>query len=104
MFSQIVENILKRSDGDKLLTLLVQDLSGSELSSLLLEVFRRRSQAIPSSELLRLYQKNRFVKPADLPVIPMKQMELEVLALLERHSFQLIELSPVAVFGACSVV
>lgn len=104
MSSQIVENILKRSDGEKLLSLLVQDLSGSELSSLLLEVFRQRSQVIPSAELLRRYQKNRFVKPADLPVMVMKQAELDVLSLFERHSFQLIELSPVAVFGACSVV
>jgi hypothetical protein len=104
MSSFIAKNILKRSESEKLLSLLVQDLSGSELSSLLLEVFRQRSQRIPAAELLRQYQKNRFVQPADLPVMQMKQMEIDVLSLFARHSFQPIELSPVAVFGACSVV
>lgn len=100
----IVEKILHRTGHPDLLKLLSEQLSGSELNSLLLEVFNRRTSAITPPELLNLYQKNRFVKPADLPVIPLKQMELDLLQMFSEHSFQPLELSPVAAIGSCSVV
>lgn len=104
MPSDIVDKILHRTGHPHLLSLLSEELSGSELNSLLLEVFNRRIAATSPGELLNLYQQNRFVKPADLPVIPLRQMELDLLERFSNASFQPVELSPVTQLGSCSVV
>lgn len=103
MTSEIIDNILKRINPE-LVNVLATQLSGTELNSILLEVFNQKTSALTPPELLNQYQKNRFVKPADLPVLKMKRMELDILELFERHSFPAIELSPVAILGSCSVV
>jgi hypothetical protein len=54
--------------------------------------------------MLKLYQLNRFVKPADLPVIELRQTELDLLKMFQQHSFTPLELSPVTILGSCSVV
>jgi hypothetical protein len=104
MPSAIVEKILHRTGHPHLLSLLAEGLSGSELNSLLLEVFNRRTAGMSPGELMNLYQQNRFVKPSDLPVIPLRQMELDLLQIFSGYAFQPIELSPVALLGSCSVV
>jgi len=102
--SAIVNKIIERSGQPALLSLLTEQLSGSELNSLLLEVFKLRAKNMTPPDLLTLYQKNRFVKPADLPVIPLKKMELDLLEHFDKASFTPIELSPVAALGSCAVV
>jgi hypothetical protein len=102
--SAIVNKIIERSGEPALLSLLTEQLSGSELNSLLLEVFKLRAKDMTPAELLALYQKNRFVKPGDLPVIALRKMELDLLELFDRSSFTPIELSPVTALGSCSVV
>ena len=104
MASEIVTRILQRINRPDLRKVLAEDLSGSELNSLLLEVFAERTRSRSAPDLLNRYQENRFSKPADLPVIEMKQMELDILHLCKQYSFEPIELSPVNVLGSCSVV
>ena len=104
MSSPIVEKILKRINRPDLVSVLTNELSGSELNSLLLEIFEQKTKSISPPELLNQYQVNRFVKPSDLPVLELKRMELELLQLFQRHSFLPIELSPVSMLGSCSVV
>lgn len=104
MPSAIVGKILKRIGHPELLDVLSQKLSGTELNSLLLEVFSQRATKLTPPVLLNRYQQNRFVKPADLPVIELQRMELDLLELFQEHFFQPLELSPVANFGSCSVV
>lgn len=103
MASEIISNILKRINPE-LVNVLATQLSGTELNSILLEVFKQKASTLTPPGLLNQYQNNRFVKPADLPVLKMKRMELDILELFERHSFRAIELSPVAILGSCSVV
>jgi hypothetical protein len=102
--SVIVSKILERIGLPDLVKQLSENLSGTELNSLLLEVLNQRTSGVTPAALLKHYQVNRFVKPADLPVIEMKRMELDLLLLFQKFSFQPIELSPVTVLGACSVV
>lgn len=104
MPSKIVQKILERIGRPEELSLLANGLSGSELNSLLLELFELKTNAITPPQLLNLYQQNRLVKPADLPVLEIKQMELDVLRILADHGFDPIELSPVTQSGSCSVV
>ena len=79
-------------------------LSGSELSSLLLEVFNKRIKKIPPALLLKLYQANRFVHPAGTDMIGLLTLECRTLEFLRDYSFQPIELSPAAQLGSCSIV
>ncbi len=104
MSSTIVKKILDRIGQPDLVHLLSTELSGTELNSLLLEVFNQRTATISPTQMLNLYQLNRFVKPAELPVIELKKAELGLLTIFSQHAFEPIELSPVAILGACSIV
>ncbi|RED39659.1 hypothetical protein [Paenibacillus sp. VMFN-D1] len=79
-------------------------LSGSELNTLLLKVFRERTRAGNASDLLKRYHDNRFVKPAEVSALDLKRLELDVLEIADAHAFEPIQLSPAAPLGSCSVV
>lgn len=104
MNAALLEKILKRIDQPELVQLLANKLSGTELNSLLLAVFHESSRGLTPSQLLANYRKNRFVKPSDLPVIRLREMELDLLKLFENSLFTPVELSPVSAFGSCSAV
>ena len=104
MSSVIVKKILDRSGEKDLLRLLSEQLSGTELNSLLLEVFDQMTSKQSPAQLLKQYQLNRFVKPADLPVLELKQIEIDMLKIFQNCLFEPIELSPVAALGTCSIV
>ncbi|HMG93374.1 MAG TPA: hypothetical protein VK589_25125 [Chryseolinea sp.] len=104
MHSAIVKKILQRIGQPDLFRILTEDLTGTELNTILLDVFSDTSSKLSPPQLLNRYQSNRFVKPADLPVLELKRMELDVLELFNSLSFEPIELSPVSVLGSCSVV
>lgn len=90
--------------GTDLVSILSESISGSELNSLLIEVFARRTSQIPASELLQLYKLNPFVKPAETDVLRLRQTELEFLTLLAQNGFGPLDLSPVSQLGTCSVL
>ncbi|MFC5447777.1 hypothetical protein [Paenibacillus aestuarii] len=98
-----VDRILAQLSPD-LLDQLERKLSASDLNTLLLELFRNKTQAMTSGELLNSYACNRFVKPAAIHPIALKQLEIEMLQLAEASSYQAVQLAPVAPLGSCSVV
>ncbi|WP_421827143.1 hypothetical protein [Larkinella sp.] len=100
----IVEKILNRINRPDLLRVLSDELTPSELNSLLLAVFNRQTGRLTPAELLQHYQKNRFVKPADTDFLALHELETKLLQLFETFLFKPIELSPVAPLGSCSVV
>lgn len=104
MSSIIVNKILNRINRPDLISVLTNELSGSELNSILLEAFNQKIVSLTPAGLLNQYQVNRFVKPADLPALDLKRMEVDILQLFQRYSFEALELSPVSILGSCSVV
>jgi hypothetical protein len=104
MPSTIVTKILKRTGHDDLWRTLTEDLRGTELNSILLELMDVSASKLTPPMLLNQYQRNRFVKPSDLPVIELKRMELDLFEIFNRFLFEPIDLSPVSAFGSCSVV
>lgn len=82
----------------------LRSLSGSDLSSLLMEVFRLRAEQTPAGSLLQQYQRNAFAQPADTDMVLMLEKELEILRYLRQQHYQPLELSPVGQFGSCAVV
>ena len=100
----VVEKLLARIGRPDLLEILTRELSSAELNSLLLEVFNQKTQQLSPAELLAHYQKNRFVKPADIDVISLRQLEDSIYTIFQSAGFLPVELSPVAPLGSCSVV
>src|SRR5262245_1655240 len=79
-------------------------LSGSELNSLLLELFRRRIRKISPAALLKDFDKNRFSALSTVDTISFKQFEMRCLELAAEKEFNVVTLSPLTSLGACSVM
>ena len=95
---------LKARTGADLLKLLTEELSGTELNSLLLAAFDRIAAGTAPASLLKAYDSNRFVHPAEGDMLSLRSKELQTLQTLQANSFQPIELSPVSLLGSCSAV
>lgn len=104
MTNQIIEKIAAKYGIENLLDLLVDKFSGSDFSSLLIEVFRRRSQKLTPADLLNSYSQNRFVQTANVPTLAFQRFELKMLEHLSKHGFDILEFSPTAPLGTCSVL
>lgn len=100
----IIREIEKKAGIPGLADILTERLSGTDLNSLLLEVFAQKVKNTPAQQLLQQYLANPFVQPAETDMMGLLQLELEALAYLRDHSFRPMELSPVAQLGSCSIV
>ncbi|MET9230451.1 hypothetical protein [Lentzea sp. NPDC003310] len=78
-------------------------LPGSDLTSLLLALSRRRAAALSGPDVLRQYRSDRFVAPSAVPFPVLRAAEDRLLAALPA-SFSVVGLSPVAPLGTCSAV
>jgi hypothetical protein len=81
---------------------LAEGLSGSELWSLLLDVFERRAGARTPSTLLEQWSRDTFVRPAPVDQRTLVRIDHELLAAADR--FEALELSPLAPLGVCAIV
>ena len=54
-------------------------LSGSDFTSLMLEIIRRRAAAVTPRDVLHRYQNDRFTRPSSLD--PLKLCEMQLAAL-----------------------
>ncbi len=89
---------------ENILDILSNQISLSDLNTLLLEVFRRRTAGALAGELLKRYATNRFVYPAEMNPIELKRLEIDVLNIAQSALYTPIQLSPVAPLGSCSIV
>jgi len=87
-----------------LLNELNENLSGSELNTFLLGLFRERAKKITPTELLKHFEKNRFTFPSSVETIDFKEFEIRCLKLAGSRGFVPITLSPLTPFGTCSAV
>lgn len=85
------------------MTLLAEQLTPTDLQSLLLEVYRRRSSHQQPSDILSNYESDRFVRPSS--VSPSRLLAWEQIAFsMLPAEFQPLELSPVCPLGTSSVI
>jgi len=94
-----IENILQIKD---ILGKLDQ-LSPTDLQSLLLALYEKRSEKIATQSIFDQYEANRFVRPSDVSQRLFAEIELLAFDLLP-SDFDIVELSPVAPFGTNSVL
>ena len=104
MKDEAIKHIISRCNLNEIVDILSDKLSGSELNSLLLEVFDRRITKETPSSLLSKYSKNKLAKPAQLDFLEFKEEELECCKIIANNNYELIELSPVAQLGTSSVM
>lgn len=104
MPEKIGNKIAQRTGNDQLITLLAEQLSGADCNSLLLEVFARRTKQLSAPELLKQYEKNRFVQPAETDFIHLMEQSLQTLKKLQGHGFIPLQMSPLSQLGSSSVV
>lgn len=82
---------------------LAVDLKPTDLTSLLLEVYRQQAQQRSAAQVLSEYQQNRFVKPAKVNPRSLLRWEANLYDTLPEE-VEVLELSPVTPLGTCSVV
>ncbi len=104
MKKEISTHIIDRLNWQDGFNVLSDKLSGSELNSVLLEVFNKRIKQENPASLLEKYDANKLVKPAEINVLRLKEEELESYRLLANNGFEPIELSPVTQMGTSSIV
>jgi len=98
-----LQRIVRRSGVDDLVAVLADRLSGSDLTTLLLEVMRRRAAATTAPDLLRRYGHDRFTVTSGIDGRRLHELVATVLAALP-DDVDVVELSPVAPLGTHSVV
>ena len=92
-----------REAGDPALADKLAGLSGTALTTLLLDVLRRQADRLTPADVMRRYGSDRFVAPASLGFAPLRRAEDAMLAALPA-GFEVLTLAPVLPFGAHSAV
>src|SRR6266705_4100031 len=85
--------------GAELLGSLADRLPGADLTTLLLEVFRRRAERLSPADVLRRYRSDRFVAPATADFAALRRAEDAMLGALP-DGFDTVVLAPVLPLGA----
>jgi hypothetical protein len=98
-----LRRVLGRVGGPELLELLCNGLSGADLTTLLLEVFRRRAEQLSPAEVRRRYCGDRFVAPAPISFAALRHAEDAFLSVLP-EGFEVLVLAPLQPLAAHSAV
>ncbi|MEU0300850.1 hypothetical protein ABZ252_15510 [Streptomyces sp. NPDC006175] len=98
-----LRRVLGRPGGPELLDLLSNGMSGADLTTLLLEVFRRRADQRTPAEVMRRYRDDRFVAPAPTGFTALRRTEDALVSALP-EGFETLVLAPVLPLAAHSAV
>ena len=94
--SPALRRVLERAaaeDDTSLLDLLASRLSGADLTTLLLEVFRRRALGQSAAEVMRRYRSDRFVGPSTIPHAALRRAEDALIGALP-SSVEMLSFAP----------
>jgi hypothetical protein len=100
---KILERLQRKAGVPGLLDVLSERFSPSELTSLMLEVYRRQAQKRTLAQVLTDYEQDRFVRPSRVDVQRLLEWEQVALSSLP-DGFEPLELAPVCPLGTSSVV
>lgn len=101
--SKIIERIEREAGVPGLTSILAERLTPTDLQSLLLEVYRRRSARRKPADVLSSYESDRFVRHSSVAPGRLLAWEQVAFAMLPAE-FTPLALSPVCPLGASSVV
>ncbi len=95
---QALRRVVDETGGPAFLELLADQVPGTDLTTLLLEVFRRRAARVGPSDVLRRYRTDRFVAPAIVDFAALRRAEDVMLGALP-GDFETLVLAPVVPLG-----
>ncbi|MFJ9030108.1 hypothetical protein ACIRQP_16585 [Streptomyces sp. NPDC102274] len=98
-----LRRVLARAGDPELLELLADGMSGADLTTLLLEVFRRRADQVSPAEVMRRYRSDRFVAPAPVGFAALRRAEDALVSALP-DDFEVLVLAPVVPLATHSAV
>ena len=78
------------------------DLSGSDLNTLLMEVFRLQAGKEQPAALVSQLVTNRFTMPATTDPMRLRELEIQYLDSCKNAGFSLVQFGPLAPLGTCS--
>jgi hypothetical protein len=90
--------ILRAAGGQAMLDQLADNLPGSDLTTLLLEAFRRRARRLTPADVMRRYGTDRFAAPGSVSFASLRRAEDLMLAVLP-DGFDVVTLAPVVPLG-----
>ncbi len=96
---QALRRVTGAAGGSQVLEALGGRLSGADLTTLLLEAFRRRADRLGPADVLRRYRSDRFVAPAAVGFAALRRAENAMLGALP-DDFEALVLAPVLPLGA----
>ncbi|HEX4722026.1 MAG TPA: hypothetical protein VH333_05895 [Pseudonocardiaceae bacterium] len=94
--------VVRAVGGNEILDRLAE-LTGADLTTLLLGLMRRRTAKLTPADVFRRYRDDRFTVPGDVPYARLRATEDRMISLLPLD-FRPVTLSPVAPLGLHSVV
>ena len=100
--SGALARVLPAIGGDEVIERLA-GLSGSDFTTVMLEVARRRAAAQTPATILRRYRTDRFVQPASTPWLRLRRVE-ELLGACLTADFEVLTLAPLAPLGTHSAL
>jgi hypothetical protein len=99
----LLGRVVEQAGGQAVLEALADRLSGADLTSLLLEVMRRRTDRVSPADVLRQYRQDRFVAPSDIDLREFRRVEDAMFGALP-DGFDVLALAPLVPLGAHSAV
>lgn len=102
--NKLIKKIESKAGVENILDNISENISGSELNSFLLELFRKRSAQFNPSNILQEYGKNWFCFPSIVDPIKIKKEEIDWLENGSEYGFQPILISPLTPFGTVNSV
>jgi hypothetical protein len=98
-----LQRILREAGSPELLELLSERLAGADLTTLLLEVMRRRASAVSPAEVMRRHSRDRFLAPASVEFGSLRRIQDALLAALPEE-VEVLELAPLVPLGTHSAL
>jgi hypothetical protein len=98
-----LDRILRQPRMREAFELLTDELSGADLTSLLLEVFRRRAEKLTPADVVRRSSRDRFVRGVAIPFEWLRRVEDACIAALP-DAFRITTLSPLVPLGTHSAL
>lgn len=91
---QALRRVIRQAGRAELLETLAEELPGADLTTLLLEVFRRRAERLSPADVMRRYRTDRFVAPGQVEFAALRRAEDAMLGALP-DEFVVLTLAPV---------
>jgi len=100
---KIINRIERKLNIPALADKLANALSPSDFNSLMTELYAMRAAKVSPGDMLQLYAKNGYAKPAACDAVQYRRLELDMLLAAEERGVRSVILSPASLFGCCSV-